>query len=142
MQFTNKLDAIKFIVGLDDEAGTIDINISNEQLVSDVDSAPAAMDNVEESSKISIGSDEYVGHLSDDISENIIFVEACNVTPNSCGTGVIKFENRVLVLNMCQMNEETTVYLPTVIKGVSNHSTPFKVMISNGDEPNKILLAK
>ena len=144
MEFTNKIDAIKYIIGLGADT-VICISEQPSETASDTEELSPMPDidaPVEESSKVTLGSVQLDGYFCEDVTEHTIFVEDYKVTPNSCGTGVIKFEDKTLVLNMCQMDENTTVYLPTVINGVSNHNTPFKVIRSTGKEPNKILLAK
>lgn len=67
-------------------------------------------------------------------SENILYVESFEVTPNLCGTGRVRAFGRDMWLNMCEMDGTTKVTLSTIVDG-DPRSTEFVLKyISEKDE--------
>lgn len=148
MKFADKLEAIKHILSLEDGA-----EITIEQCMpeggvdttGDLVSSPEIEGDVvltKEHAIVQFGSTERDVVISETYIENVIFVDKFEAIPNACGTGVIQFEGRTMTLNMCQMDESTYVYLPTVINGVAERNTKFAVELYSGSETDRILVAK
>lgn len=148
MKFLDKLEAIKHILSLEDGAEvTIEQCMPEGGLDStgDLVSSPELEGDVvlsKESATIQFGSTERDLVFTEALTENVIYVDKFEAIPNACGTGVIQFEGRTMTLNMCQTDDSTYVYLPTVINGVAERNTKFAVEIYSGKETDRILVAK
>lgn len=146
MKFTDKLEAIKHLLSLED--GT-EITIEQSMPVNGVDSTgdlvpvePEGDVVLKTEASVQFGSSTRDAVFTEEYNTNIIFVDKFESIPNACGTGVIQFEGRTMTLNMCEMDGQTMVYLPTVINGISERNTKFHVELFTGKETARILVAK
>lgn len=146
MKFTDKLEALKFILSLPDGS---EIDIESIAPVEEPKAVPSASplepdQTVVTEGYVTLGSMQYPATIvtAGDEDGNIIWVEAFEMVPNSCGTGSIQFNGVELILNMCQMEDKTTVYLPTMLEGKSDYKTPFEVKLAKPGYEQKITIAK
>jgi hypothetical protein len=139
MDFQSKLEAIKFIIEADDAATfNIEVTSPEKEIPDETVDSPENVDEL----PIQVGESQYVAGFSDQLTTNVIYVELCEAVENSCGTGRIVFNGKTLMLNMCQMDNKTTVHMPTIIEGVEHFDTEFEVKIANASHPEKIVLAR
>ena len=101
------------------------VEIKRESTATLVDSSHALVESFSDAPKFKV--------VVSEADENVFYVKDYEAQRDACGTGSITLEDRITYMNMCEMNDTTTVTLDIVTEGKKLKGMPFKLIKTEGE---------